>query len=390
MRTVVYATCWGLQMYTHSETGLSWYSPEFWFLAASLITICLRTLDPSYHRVRYLLFLEFFCVQIIGYHYHRMMILEFFFLPLIMVDIGIMFPSKAALPINLICGFVFIPFMSSSFQANATVTAFTLTFPLNHVILLYSTVCIFTCSLLSVLIQRLRQMQSAHDTEITINRNLDSINRTLSSKMFAIRSESEMQAKKEVTKKVHDNVGYIFTNLIMMLQATEAVFMHEPERTKAMLGNCVEYGCQGMNTIREALRSMRQTEEQPNMLIQKEIHALACLFSRCTGTTVKIEFGNWPKSFTPAINSFLLSFVKESLTNALKHGMATNIQIICGISEKKISITVQDNGSGLSDKTIHYGIGLQSIAEAAAQLGGKMKVIAQNEGFWIRVQLPIQ
>ena len=85
----------------------------------------------------------------------------------------------------------------------------------------------------------------------------------------------------------------------------------------------------------------------------------------------------------------MLSFVKESLTNAIKHGMATDIQITCILLRQKISITVQDNGIGVSDEAIHYGIGLQSIAENAAQLGGNMKVISREKGFGIRVQLPV-
>ena len=362
---------------------------EFGLLSFSLITGALRLVDTSSRCVRYLLFVEFFYIQILGYHCKNLILSEFFFLPLVITDIAIMFPIKAALPLEIVCGLILAPFMGYTFQAHAKLTVSSLEIPLHAIAFLFYAVCVYACSLLSLIIHKQCQMQAAHDAEFTVNRNLDSINRVLSSEMFTIRSESELQAKKEVTQEIHDNVGYIFTNLIMMLQATEAVFEREPDRARAMLSNCVEYGRQGMNSIRETLRSVRHKEEHSELPIKNELHALACLFSRCTGTVVRTEFGNWPRNFTPAIDSFLLSFVKESLTNAIKHGMATDIQITCILLRQKISITVQDNGIGVSDEAIHYGIGLQSIAENAAQLGGNMKVISREKGFGIRVQLPV-
>lgn len=387
LRVLVCALFWLKKSASGSASPV--FSYEFGLLIFSLLTGLLRLRDPSSRRVRYLLLLEFFYVQIVSYHCKNLIVLEFFFLPVILMDLSIMFPFRAALPLEVVCGLIFAPFMSYTFQAHMTVTVSSFEFPLYLMVFFFYAVFVYACLLLSLLIHKQCQMKAAHDTEVTINRNLESINRIISSEIFTVRSESKLQAKKEVTKEIHDNVGYIFTNLIMMLQATEAVFEGEPDRAKAMLSNCVEYGRQGMNTIRETLRSVRQKEEQSEISIQRELHALACLFSRCTGTVVRIEFGNWPRNFTPAIDRFLLDFVKESLTNAIKHGMATEIQMSCTLVKREISIAVQDNGVGVIDEPIRYGIGLQSIAENVAQLGGEMKVIPGEKGFGIRVQLPV-
>lgn len=358
-------------------------------LMACLLILAIRFMDPSGRRVRFLLFLEFFCIQVIGFHQHQLVVLEYFYLPLIMTDIALMFPAHWAIPLELMYGLMFGPFMGYGYQAGASFTLDGQSYSLLFVTIPFFIVCTYCCCVLALLIFKQQQMQQAHCTEVTMNRNLDSINRILSSQMFSIRSESEILAKKEVTKDVHDNVGYIFTNLIMMLQATEAVFEHEPQRAKTMLSNCVDYGCQGMNTIREILRTIRQSQSRSSTNIQREIHALASLFSRCTGTSVRVEFGNWPKNFCPEVDSFLLSFVKESLTNALKHGMATSIQILCSVNKQHLRITIEDNGIGLQSNEIRYGIGLQSIAESVAHLGGEVKIASHEKGFCIHVQLPV-
>ena len=87
--------------------------------------------------------------------------------------------------------------------------------------------------------------------------------------------------------------------------------------------------------------------------------------------------------------NFQEKFVKEGLTNALKHGMATSIQILCSVSKQHLRITIEDNGIGLQSNEIRYGIGLQSIAETVAHLGGEVKIASHEKGFCIHVQLPV-
>lgn len=356
------------------------------FTGYTLLSCAARFWDRGAKRVRYLLFFEILYVQIMGYHDHSLVFMEFLFIPLALIDIGLMFPLRGAIALESICGLFAAPLMSYCLQARATVPLGGASLPLSAMTWpLYAACACFGC-LLALLVRHQRQMLAAYHAEREISRNLDSINRILSSRMFAIKSESEQSAKMQVTKDVHDNVGYIFTNLTMMLQATEAVYEREPQRAGAMLGRCVEYGCSGINEIRNTLRAIRDAE-QPKVHIRRDLNELIRLFSRCTGTHVTLEYGNWPAGFTPQIDAFLLSFVKETLTNALKHGMADTIQITCRVSKDELSMTVKDNGTGHTGP-LQFGIGLQSIQSVALQFGGSVKASPHEDGFAVRVRLP--
>lgn len=364
-----------------------WIPLLFSFTCFTFVGCGLRIFDRTFRWVRYLLLFEIFYVQIIGYYSKVLVLVEYLFIPLALLDISLMFPITAAIPMEICMGMIAVPFMSYSFQAHAEIMLSGKTIPLFMLSFPYFAGYSCVSVLVALVITHQKQILAAHDTEVRINQNLDAINRALSTQMFLIKSESERTAKMQVTKDVHDNAGYVFTNLLMMLQATEAVYDRDPVKAKSMLANCVEYSCQGMNEIRGILRTIRQTE-QPSIHIQKETNDLIRLFSRCTGTQVTIEYGNWPQSFSPPIDSFLLSFVKEMLTNALKHGMASRIRITCWLGNHDLSMTVQDNGMG-HQGDIDFGIGLQSIYDAAIKLKGKLNVQPQAHGFLVRIQLPL-
>ncbi len=363
------------------------WSGDYWRICSIIYLITAVRLAPRFSsKTRYLLFVEIFIVQIAGYHQNALLFLEYIFIPMALWDIAVLFSARVSIPLEIIYGVFFAPLMSVAIQKNATVQIAAFSFPLLLVTWPFFLSCAFSNSLVAMLIQEQKLLSVAHNTEISINRNLDSINRALSAQMYAVKAEAELYAKKQVTKDIHDNIGHIFVNLIMMLQATSAIFEQDVPRAKSMLNNCVDYSCNSMNEIRQLLRTIRSTE-RPMISIRTEMSSLIKLFSRCTGTSVYVEYGNWPKRFEPALSSFLLSFVKETLTNSIKHGMATKIYISCWQGKRELSMTVQDNGcSDLCD--IHYGIGLQNIQESLEQFHGKLSANHLDNGFMVRIKMP--
>ncbi|MFC1974955.1 PAS domain S-box protein [Chloroflexota bacterium] len=84
----------------------------------------------------------------------------------------------------------------------------------------------------------------------------------------------------------------------------------------------------------------------------------------------------------------LYRITQEALNNALKHAAATSIIIRIGVVDEQVELEVTDNGQGFDLDTIAEGggMGLTSIQERAAQLGGEWQVIsAPGEGTTVRV-----
>lgn len=306
------------------------------------------------------------------------------FLLLCMIDVSLCFSKKMSVILNVLIGMLWCPVM-----ALYTQNMFQGALARNDIMKFFAECAV--CAVLSVMFTAIKSLLNTailkHDSEEVINRNLNALNRSMTTEMFSIKSESMKLAKREVTKYIHDNVGYVLTNLIMMLQAADVVNHSDHEKGQVMLTECIQYSQQGLNEIRAFLRGI-QSKEKSEINIQKEILALSRLFERCTGVQVSVTFDNWPVTFTPKINTFILSFVKEGLTNAIKHSAPTLISVQCTKKSRfRSEISISNNGNSLQN-AVQYGIGLESISYELNQLGGTLTIENSTNTFSIAASIP--
>jgi signal transduction histidine kinase len=96
----------------------------------------------------------------------------------------------------------------------------------------------------------------------------------------------------------------------------------------------------------------------------------------------------------PAVQLAVFRIVQEALTNVARHSGATAISIRLARSSQKLETTIEDNGSGFEvDATSvrsEAHLGLQSMRERAAILGGTVSVTSGSTGTTIQVELPLE
>ena len=70
----------------------------------------------------------------------------------------------------------------------------------------------------------------------------------------------------------------------------------------------------------------------------------------------------------------LILLFTEALNNALKHSGASSLQITCTLQERRLVLSIQDDGKGFDLQSAKAGIGLKSMQERAYKLGGKIDI----------------
>jgi signal transduction histidine kinase len=85
--------------------------------------------------------------------------------------------------------------------------------------------------------------------------------------------------------------------------------------------------------------------------------------------------------------------IQEALTNVARHSQATECNVRLTQLSDRLLVEVEDNGVGFVDDTdrpiIARGLGLVSVRERAARLGGTFNVLsAPGEGTRVIVSLP--
>jgi signal transduction histidine kinase len=81
-----------------------------------------------------------------------------------------------------------------------------------------------------------------------------------------------------------------------------------------------------------------------------------------------------------ATATHLYRVAQEAVSNAIKHGRATEISILPDESEKGILLAVTDDGNGFADAPPRDGMGLKIIADRAKMMGGQFAIAPQAQG----------
>jgi len=89
----------------------------------------------------------------------------------------------------------------------------------------------------------------------------------------------------------------------------------------------------------------------------------------------------------PAVADDIAAFVREGLTNVVRHSGAATASVAVSASAERITVAVADDGHGIGDTTRRSGLG--NLDHRAKARGGTLKVESSDEGTRLWLQLPV-
>jgi signal transduction histidine kinase len=300
---------------------------------------------------------------------------------------AIFLPGAGYIFLLLLMGIPGSIFLSYGYSKEIMLTIHGTIFPFHAVAFPYYLFFTFASCLLCCNIILAERREKNIKSLRTLNEQLNKINHSVSEKIFRLQNEIAIEERKRISKEIHDMAGYVFINLIMMLQAASAVFYKDTKKAETLINDARDYAERGINEIRHILRNIRDYTPV-KISLQNEINNIALAFSRATEVNININYGNWPGSISDNIDSFFLSFMQESLTNALKHGHASSISISCWNEENVYTMTIIDNGSG-AVLPIKKGIGITALEDFVNRYNGDVRIRSDITGFSIQVSFPV-
>lgn len=203
---------------------------------------------------------------------------------------------------------------------------------------------------------------------------------------------AEMEAAKKerfrISREIHDISGYMFTNIIAMMDAIMATGCRNSDQTSDMCSAARSQAQEGLVETRRALHLLRKSDSEREVGM-RAIYKIKKIFESTTGVQVEIESGNMEASFGDELDLILYRIVQEGLTNALRHGHATRVRILFWIVDESVQVIILDNGTGA--KKIIKGIGLAGMEERISRQGGVVRAEnAPEGGFQLTVTIPLQ
>jgi signal transduction histidine kinase len=242
---------------------------------------------------------------------------------------------------------------------------------------------------------RRTQTPPFHSDQVTLARAL-SYQMTLAVQLARL-AKQEQQAtlineRNRMAREIHDTLAQGFTGIVIQLEAAEDVLEDEPEEAHAHLEKARSLA---RDSLAEARRSVWALH--PEVLESTDLaDALEQIVMQLTeNTTIQthVKITGEPHRLSQAVESNLLRIGQEAITNALKYGQATTIQIKLDYTQESVALVVRDDGRGM-DTTLHEthnGFGLISMRERAEHLGGTFSFSSQlGQGTTVRVIVPTQ
>jgi signal transduction histidine kinase len=217
-----------------------------------------------------------------------------------------------------------------------------------------------------------------HSTEVhSLERSLDYLteaNHALQRYALAARTTSAHKERNRISREVHDSIGHVLVNIIMMLEAAREYVARDQVKADSLLREIRDEADLGHREMRRALRELREvgTDEQQEIGYLSLVR-LTRVFSAATGITVYLEVGNADPSFSVEFARLLYAFIQEGLTNAVRHGRATEVSISFHVADDTVRVTLRDNGIGMQGP-IDEGIGVQGMRERLDACGGSLTI----------------
>jgi signal transduction histidine kinase len=197
-----------------------------------------------------------------------------------------------------------------------------------------------------------------------------------------------LEERNRLAKELHDTVGHTFTSVIMGLDAASYLTDVSPEKAKEQIDRLGGVMRKSLDEVRNYIHQISPLSEEKEDL-SSQLKKVADEFA--LHTKIDIEF----KSIgLPVMLSFqgtvaLIRCLQESLTNAVRHGRAKEINISLQQAEGEVMLTIRDNGSGMS--AVKEGFGLRGMKERLEFLQGGMKLESKpGQGTVVTCFIPVR
>lgn len=197
---------------------------------------------------------------------------------------------------------------------------------------------------------------------------------------------AEDKERKRLAREIHDTLGHALTGIAVGVDACIAMIDINPEATKKQLMVISKVVRQGIVDVRNSLNKLR-----PGALEQHgfkgAIENMIEEFTSVSDLTITLDYRLDKVDFENTKEDILFRVIQESVTNAVRHGDATHIDISLYIEDNSLYLKIQDNGQGCEE--IHYGFGLKQMTERLAMINGKVAYDGHH-GFLTIVTIPMQ
>ena len=183
--------------------------------------------------------------------------------------------------------------------------------------------------------------------------------------------------RSRLAKDLHGDTGQSLTALKMKLELTQKELSNVPGYAKEQLKEAVALAGETLEKIRSVAHGLRPPALD-TIGLSAALDGLCRDFAQHTQVSVVYNAGDIPIIPNP-IDISLYRILQEGLTNSVRHGHATRVEVDLDLDDGEIRLSICDNGTGFDVRSAvqdreNGGVGLMDMRERLESLGGHLDV----------------
>lgn len=191
--------------------------------------------------------------------------------------------------------------------------------------------------------------------------------------------------RRRIRRDLHDGLGPVLGGVAMRLDAAGNALDRDPETSRRLVA-------QSRQDVTDALADVRRLVQGLRPPALDDLGLLAALdqqAERLSSGDLAVDVAAEDLGpLSAAVEVAAYRIASEALTNAVRHAEARRASVRLVGSSHALLVEVADDGSGIAPDVV-AGVGLRSIRERAAELGGRTEITCpEGGGTRVRAWLP--
>jgi signal transduction histidine kinase len=232
----------------------------------------------------------------------------------------------------------------------------------------------------------IRYYKQSRTETVRLHEELETSYRQLSEYSLQVEELSVSRERIRIAREIHDTVGHNLIALLIQLELARKLQESDAEKSRECLQQCE-------NLVRSALREVRLSvgtirEEDNGLTLAESVTRLTRQFAELTGMQISVAVDPKFPVVSDSLRLTLIRIVQESLTNAQKHGDASQAWVALRCAERRVDVSILNNGLGHPEYS--PGFGLLNMQERVHEHGGTLRIVTgPGDGFEVQVTIAL-
>ena len=201
------------------------------------------------------------------------------------------------------------------------------------------------------------------------------------------RIKEKFELRNRIASDLHDEIGSTLTSINILSNVSQQAMDQQPAQVKVLLEQISSQSKTIQQSMSDIVWSIRPDNEKiENLLVRIREYAGQTLEPLNINTVIEADEILVDKILPMHYRKDMLLLCKEAVNNIAKHSSASVATIAFSCSNKKMVVTITDNGQWKGNNS---GTGTKTMQERALALGAQLTIQATETGTIVSLLLPL-